>query len=160
MKRIAAAQSGFTIVASIFLLVVFSMLGTYMLTVSAVSHTATTLSVQGLRAYYAAYSGLEWATRLATTTQAGHDSICGDPASDAFATNSFDLNQIADTGFASGFTVTVVCDDNAQTYSEGGDNFVVDQITVTATTKGAGVGDPDYASRELKATVTTGSALP
>ena len=85
-----------------------------------------------------------------------HNAVC-----DTSQTTSFDLRPPAGTGFAQHFTVTVVCADRGHyKYNEGGVKYMISQITVTASTKGVPVGAPDYATRTLTATVSTGAPLP
>jgi MSHA biogenesis protein MshP len=158
MRRDRDGQSGFTLPATIFILVILASLSAFLVSVSAVSHTASSLALQGARAYYAAYSGLEWATHLATATQTSHDAICG--AAPSGITTTFGITTPTGTGLSGGFAITATCVDNNAQYTESGVNYELDQITVTATTSGINVGDPDYATRTLSATVTTGSQLP
>lgn len=160
MKRRLSTQGGFTLPATIFILVILASVSAFLLTISAVSHTSSSLALQGARAYYAAYSGLEWATYLATKSQGDHDRICAHPGYTPPGPTRFDIVTPTGTGLAGGFTVTVTCVDGAASYSEGGNSYVLDKITVTAATKGVKPGEPDYASRVLTATVTTGSQLP
>jgi len=160
LKRRLSTERGFTLPATIFILVILASISAFLLTISAVSHTSSSLALQGARAYYAAYSGLEWATYLATHSQGDHDNICSHPGYTPTGPTSFDIVTPTGTGLAGGFTVSATCVDGATTYNENGVAYVLDQITVTATTKGINPGDPDYATRTLSATVTTGSQLP
>lgn len=149
-------QAGFTLVATIFILVILATLGAFMVTLSAVSHASSSLSLQGARAYYAAYSGLEWATYFVTDSQSEHDELCGSPT-----TTAFNITTPPGTGLANGFTVTVSCDDRGhQTYTENGIQYQIATISSTATTIGIPIGAPDYATRTVTATVTTGGTLP
>lgn len=147
MTHGAHSQRGFTLVGTIFLITVLALLGGYMLRMSAVQHTASGLSAQGIRAHFAASSGMEWAMAQATDSQATHDAICGNPA---ITTGPFTLT----AGVLDGFAITVVCDDDGG-FQEGGAFYEVDSITVTAT-KGSG---GDAVSRTIRATITSGAAL-
>lgn len=60
MSKSMQAQAGFTLVTTLFLLVVVSSLGAYMVNLATVQHSASALSVSALRARYALTSGLEW----------------------------------------------------------------------------------------------------
>lgn len=160
MKRQVPTQRGFTLPATIFILVILASISAFLLTISAVSHASSSLALQGARAYYAAYSGLEWATHLATKSQGDHDNICSHPSYTPPGPTSFDIVSPTGTGLAGGFTVTATCVDGTTTYNENGVPYVLDYITVTATTTGSNPGDPDYATRTLNATVTTGAQLP
>lgn len=155
MKYRLLNQSGFTLPATIFILVILATISAFLLTISAVSHASSSLALQGARAYYAAYSGLEWATYQATTSS-GHGAICDTSAGGKETT--FDIVSPTGTGLAGGFSVKVICKDGSVNYTES-TTYVLDQITVTATTKGVNPGEPDYATRTLTATVTTGSPL-
>jgi len=148
MTHSPSRQCGFTLVGTIFLITVLALLGGYMLRMSAVQHTSSGLSSQGIRAHFAALSGMEWAMAEATRSQVSHDAICGSPAT---STGPFTLS----VGVLNGFAVTVVCDDGGG-FQEGGTFYEVDNITVTAT-KGSG---GDTAARTLRATITRGEALP
>jgi MSHA biogenesis protein MshP len=55
-----SAQTGFSLISAIFLLVVLAGLGVAMVTISTVQHHETALDVQGVRAYQAAKAGIEW----------------------------------------------------------------------------------------------------
>ena len=143
----SAGNKGFSIITAIFVLVVLSLLGLAMLTINAVLQTSSSQSTSGVRAYYAAVSGLEWATYQATgRCQDDHDAIC--PVA-ATASTPFTVD---------GFTVTVDCDD-AVVSDDGVNNYNLDTLTVTAE-KAANAGSPDQVRRILHATVTRGTALP
>ncbi|MDH5191307.1 MAG: hypothetical protein OEW89_08655 [Gammaproteobacteria bacterium] len=139
-------QKGISIVSAIFIITVLAMMGAYMLKLSAVQHLSTGLSAQGIRAHFAAVSGLEWATWLATNTQVDHDSICGNPQ----MTTTFQLT----SGTLAGFNITVTCNNHGG-FQEASNNYEVDFITVEAS---KGVGN-DYVYRKITATVTTGGVL-
>ena len=62
----AREQSGFGLVAAIFILVVLSLLGVVMLRLVGVEGATASLSLRSARAFQAARSGVEWATRQAT----------------------------------------------------------------------------------------------
>jgi len=53
-------QTGFAIVAAMFLLIIVGLLGKYLVNISGVHHKTTILSLQSARAYHAAKSGIEW----------------------------------------------------------------------------------------------------
>ena len=53
-------QVGFSIVMAIFILVVLSLLGSYMVKLSGVQHATSTFAIQGARTYQAARAGIEW----------------------------------------------------------------------------------------------------
>ena len=139
MKR---HQAGFSIVTAIFLVVVFGLLGAYMVAISGVQRTTTTFALQGARAYQAAASGIQWGIRKAFSDTAP---TCGG-AADTPTTNTFGLSGTA----LAGFSVDVTCE---YTYhKEKGDCFHV--FLVAAKSEFGSFGDPDYVSRELQATAT------
>jgi MSHA biogenesis protein MshP len=53
-------QSGFSLVAAIFLLVVIAALGTFAVTISTSQQQGSAMDVLGSRAYQAAKAGIEW----------------------------------------------------------------------------------------------------
>lgn len=62
MNGMVTQQRGFTLVTTLFLLVVVSALGGYLVQLSTAQHATSGLSVSGLRARYALTSGVEWLT--------------------------------------------------------------------------------------------------
>lgn len=132
------------------MLVLFGTIGAFMARTSGVQNTSTALSVRTMQAWFAARSGLEWAIRQATTSQASHDTICdnGGTINTAFTLTG---------GAGNGYQVSLVCDDSGG-YQEGGVNFEVDQITVNA--RRGNPGDITFVTRTLQAVITTGRALP
>jgi len=137
-------EAGFSLLAAIFLLVVLSALGTFMLVFSGVQHAASAQDVQGSRAYHAARSGIEWG--LYQVLSAGS---C--PAS----TN---LSVGAGAG-GSDFTVSVLCAVSGSAI-EAGATVSVYQVTATAcNVPSAGAcpgaaGGLAYVERQVRATVS------
>lgn len=151
-------QEGISIVSAIFIIVVLAIMGAYMLKLSAVQHLSTGLSAQGMRAHFAAISGLEWATLLATKSQADHDDIA-DSGSSFCTTPAVPVTFTLTGGTLNGFNITVKCDDLIDGgFQEASENYEVDFITVEAS-KGS-VGSNDYVYRKVSATISTGSTLP
>lgn len=67
----SSVQRGFAAIAAIFLIVVLATLGVYMATFSSSQQVSAGQDLQGIRAYWAARSGLEWAvssTPVGTTS--------------------------------------------------------------------------------------------
>jgi MSHA biogenesis protein MshP len=116
---------GFAIVAAIFLLVVLSALGGFMLVISGSQQIASAQDVQGTRAYFAAKAGIQWAA-----TQINSTSAC------AAATLSLD-----------GFSIAVTCTSHA--YTEGANSRTIYWVQSTATTVGNSVGSVGYVERTL-----------
>ncbi|MCA3238577.1 MAG: agglutinin biogenesis protein MshP [Curvibacter sp.] len=55
-----SCQRGFTAISAVFILVVLTALGAFLLNVSTSQHLGSALDVQGVRVYEAARSGVEW----------------------------------------------------------------------------------------------------
>lgn len=96
------AQQGFVIVTAIFILVVLTALGAFILNVSTMQHAGSLQDVQSARAYQAARSGLEWGmyqiNRVASAASRTAGTAC--PAA---------KNLAASPAFP-GFSVRVECD--------------------------------------------------
>ena len=73
------SQAGFSLVATIFILVILSVLGGYMSVMSINLNQQTALSVQGVRAEFAAASGLNWATNFVLNPVDPDNPICPSP---------------------------------------------------------------------------------
>lgn len=128
------AQHGFALVSAIFTLVILSLLGGLILSLSNTQQISAVRDLLGTRAYYAARAGIEWGAY-----QVLRNSSC--PATAAMP------NAAAATGFA----VQVACVANGP-YDEAGVSVTVYQITATAS---AGTpGAHDFAERQLQALVS------
>lgn len=122
-------QPGFAIVSSVFVVVVLSMLGVYMATMSGMQQATSSETLMATRVYYGAKAGLEWGIHRAIA--AGGTCL----ASTAFA--------LSGPGF-DGVSVTVSC--NAQTYP--GVFYITSQAEFG--TYGA---SPGYIRRRMEAAV-------
>lgn len=132
---------GFSLVAAIFVLVVLSMIGAFMVTIGQIAQTTATVALQGARALQAAQAGIEWGAAQAAPPVG--------PSSCA-ALTSFSLTAAG----LNGFNVDVTC--GATTYREGSQSYQVFALASTAT---AGTfGDPAYVSRTITASVTSPNA--
>jgi len=120
-------QSGFAIIAAIFLLVVLAALGAFMVTFSNTQHLTSAQDVQGSRAYWAARAGLEWGIAGITTT-------C--PSSPT-------------TLSVNSFNVVVTC--ALQTYPEASATINIFRITSVAST--GTIGSLGFIERSLSATM-------
>jgi len=121
-------QAGFAIVAAIFLMVVLSALGAFMLNISNSMQVTSIQDLQGTRAYWAAKAGMQWAASRIQSTS-------------ACAVSSFALD---------GFTITVTC--SANSYTEGSTSKTIYWVESTAVTAGAiSVGGIGYAERAVNA---------
>lgn len=137
MKLVQRSQTGFSLVAAIFLLVVLAALGVFMINLSSTQHMTVAYAVQGARAYHAGQSGLEWAISHATTD---HD--CS-----AFPTT---LNFGA--GGLSGFSADLTC--AVTSHTEQATTYNVFVLEAYAYTTASPFGSPGYAARRLATTVT------
>lgn len=129
--RINPGQRGFSLISTLFMLVVLAALGGYMVRLNVSQQTTTTLSLQSVRAWYAASSGLEWVVYQINT----NNSCPAVPS--IFTLDGFTLSM---TG-CSAFPVT-----------EGANHYTLYDIQVTAN-RGT-FGTTDFVSRRLRATVT------
>ena len=121
-------EKGMSLVTALFILVVLAAIGGYMVLVAGVQSQTTVMALQGVRAYHAARSGLEWG-------------IYRDLASGSCTTGTFDVD---------GFSVAVGCSDT--NFTEGGQDYTVYRITSLAQ---LGIfGSEGYVSRQLTARVT------
>lgn len=148
MTQTLRRQQGFTLMTAIFLLVILSVLGAFMVTFTGLQQANVQSDVQGIRAFYAARAGAEWAVFRALDPD---DTIA--PGAGAFAAcPSGTISGLA--GSLSPFTVTVTC--NSNDYTEGNRNIRVWQITATACTLGTcpGTTGAGYVERKLVISVT------
>jgi MSHA biogenesis protein MshP len=116
---------GFSLISAIFLLVVLSALGTYMVIFTGQQQTTVQADVLGVRAYYAARAGLDWGTYLALDPE----NTAGAPPAFA-ACPAGTINTMG--GSLSPFTVVVTCNDTGFSYDEAGRAIHVYEITATA----------------------------
>lgn len=130
-------QRGVSIIAAIFLLLLFAALAAFMVTLTSTANITSAQDVQGIRAYQAAQSGVEWGLLQLDP----NDTATALPA--CFATTA--LNQIP------GFSVTVTCAAFG-TYTEGTRTLRVYQIVATATTPGAAA-PPTGVERQAEARI-------
>lgn len=135
-------QRGFSIVSAIFLLVVLSALGAFMLTFSTIQQTTSAQDLQGSKAYQAARAGMDWgAYQILRNSGAAYATGCRG----ALTTQVLP----ALGGTLAPFSVTVDC--TARQYQEGANTVWIYQVTSTAI---AGVlGQTNYVSRQLQAAI-------
>jgi len=132
-KKVAVRQRGVALVAAIFLIVVLSSLGLYIVKISGMQHQTVTVTLLGARALQAAQVGVEWGA-----FQALDSAAC--------TTTTLNLTE----GGLDGFDVEVTC--TSSSHTESGNTYNVFDIDVEAR---AGVyGNPDYVSRRMQATLT------
>ena len=148
IKQGACLQRGFSLVSAIFLLVVLSALGVFMLSISTMQHASSTQDLQGSHAYQAAKTGLEWGAYQIMNPENNNPAAGGVPRYVCVA--SMVLPALA--GSLSKFKVTVDCSSNAD-FDEGGNKIRVYQLTSTASF--GTVGSPNYIERKLTASINT-----
>jgi len=133
-ESISRQQSGFGLVAAMFLIIVVALVIAAMARLSTAQHGTSSLAIQQARAYQAARSGLDWGITQAINAgncAAGNPSLAG--------------------GNLSEFAVVVACNSSGYT-NEQGTAITIFRFTATAQ-NGAPGGRPDYAFRQLTATV-------
>ncbi len=126
--------------SAIFLVVILAALGAFMVSLSTTQHVASSLDVQGARAYQAARAGVEWAAWQGTRNAAVY----------ACATAGTSNDTIGFSGDLAGFTTSVACSSN--TYDEAGNSVRVYAITSTA--RSGVAGSVGYVERVLTATIS------
>ena len=141
MRMPIKSQSGFSLVATIFILVILAVLGGYMSVMSINLNQQTALSVQGVRAEFAAASGLNWGADYVIA----HSSCPGSLPLAVKVDGESDLE---------GFDVAITgC--SQTNHFEAGDSYSIFSLSVTA--ERGSYGDVDYVSRRLDANLKAGS---
>jgi len=125
-------QTGFAIVAAMFLLIIVGLLGKYLVNISGVHHKTTILSLQSARAYHAAKSGIEWG--IVNTCNSGSYSI-----------NNFDI------------TITAVSD-SGNPYDENlvdasGSPIPINICKINSKAEYGTYGTADYIARTVEVTI-------
>lgn len=129
--------AGFTIISAIFLLVVLSALGAFIVNISSGQHVTAAVDVQGARAYQAARAGIEWgAYQVLEPNGVVASTLLACPAATTF------------TPFA-GFSTTVTC--VASNHTENSNSIGVYRFRSTASAGTAGT--INYVERVLDVTV-------
>lgn len=125
-------QRGFALVTAIFLIVVLSSLGLYMVRISGIQHQTVNVALLGARAFHAARTGIEWGVYQALNGNC--------------TTQTLNLTE----GGLDGFDVDVTC--SSTSHTETGDTYNIFVIDVEA--RAGTYGSPDYVSRRIQATLT------
>jgi MSHA biogenesis protein MshP len=94
-----AAQGGFAIIGALFLMLVLTALGGYMLTFSSTQQLTAAQDIKGSRAYWAARGGLEWGM--------GH--VIRQPIATAACPAASTTLPSGSRVFEGGFTVVLTC---------------------------------------------------
>ncbi len=143
---------GFSIVTGIFLLVVLSALGAFMVKFTGLQQNTVQNDVLGVRAYYAARAGINWAIYRALDP----DNVIAPGAAAFAACPTGVINTAAMAGSLTGFSVTIGCNESITT--EANRNIHIYEITATACNQGACVAAPTvpptgYVERRVVVTV-------
>lgn len=126
------ALRGFALVSALFLIVVLSALGAYLVNIVAVQHATPAMRVRAARADYAARSGMAWAVHRAIDT-----GTCADAA--------FDLGE----GALRGFSVSVRCTASAHDLA----GAAVPYYVIDVSAQSGSYGSADFVARSLQAKV-------
>jgi len=118
--------TGFSIISAIFILVVLSIIGVFLINIFMLNRANSNILLQGTRAQLAAKSGLEWG--LAT--------VALNPSGDCPLPTTLNINQ----GGLLGFTVIVSCVKSGTTF------------TITSIASQRTLGNPMYVTRTMLAT--------
>lgn len=136
------AETGFSIITAIFLIVVLAALGAFAVSMFRVQQSAAAFDELGTRAYQAAQAGIEW----------GFWQVLRGPGTCAAATANLAL-----PGSLSPFTVSVACASTVHT--EAGNPVTIYQLTATACNRPVAgacpnpAPDDDYVERQVQAAV-------
>jgi len=131
MSRVTSNVRGFTLVTTLFLLVVVSGLAAYLVNLSTAQHFSTALAVNSLRARHAALSGMEWvAYRIANVSD-----TCP-PVPTLLTIEGFNVSLTSCT---------------ATDITEGVDSYRMFNVTVGA--ERGSFGDADYVNLAIRATL-------
>jgi MSHA biogenesis protein MshP len=148
-------QTGFSIVAAIFLLVVLALLGVAIVSVTGMQQSSGQLDVLGVRAYHSARAGMEWgASQVLDPNNTLNPGSCSPIVMPSCPASPQNLPALA--GSLSGFTVTVTCTQTADT-TEGNRNVRVFQVVATACNQGAScpaaMPTSGYVERQVQASI-------
>jgi len=146
MKPMSATSlnrvGGFSIVSAIFLIVVIALLGAAMARFATMQHASSTLDLQGVRAYQAAQSGIEWGLyRILAPDTAPSATLPSCWSGSAAVALAQDL---------AGFSTTVSCSETSTTE----DTQNIKTYRLTATASQGTVGAQNYVERQVEATVS------
>jgi len=124
-------QKGITLVGAIFVLVIVSLLGQYLINITGVQRQTSLMTLQSARAYQAARAGIEW----------GVERIINSASCVASTTLTPNMTN---------FTTTVSCN-AVGTYNEDGTEFTIYRIT--SESEYGSYGQIGYVSRELESII-------
>ena len=143
-------QRGFTLVMTIFMVVVLSLLGSYMVRLNKVQLATEVYALQNARAYQAAKAGLGWASAT-LMVQTSNDQGCNNI--NMTSTNPLILPAMA------GFTMTLTCTQFPnKLYQENQGAYYI--YLIQSRSEWGAYNSEDYVSRQLEKTVITYALLP
>ncbi|MBL1320621.1 MAG: hypothetical protein COA63_006115 [Methylophaga sp.] len=124
-------QQGITLIGAIFVLIIVSLLGSYLVKIYSVQQKTSILALQTARAYQTANGGIEW----------GIARVINANSCSASTTLSPNLNN---------FSVTVNC----QLLGAYSENTITKNVyLITANSEFSSYGSPDYVSRTMQTTI-------
>jgi MSHA biogenesis protein MshP len=163
---LARGQRGASIIAAIFMLLLFAALAAYMVSMTSSANIASAQDVQGARAYQAAQAGLEWGLlQVLDPNNATVSAMVSPYGSGAAGWPNMPVCP-ADTALVvDGFSVTVRCarfplgavgPAGPPVYTEAGGtrSIIVYELTSTAQTSGSAIGSVGYVEREVAASAS------
>lgn len=151
-------QPGFSTVAAIFLLVVLTLLGALIASITGVQQASSQADLLGVRAYHSARAGMEWGARAVLDPgNTLNPASCAPPVMPGCPVSPTNLAGLG--GSLAPFTVTVTCTQSADT-TEGNRNVRVFAIVATACNQPAGGACPNpapaggYVERQVQASLS------
>jgi len=132
-------QQGFSVVSALFVVVILALIGSYIVSLGALTAASNNLVIQGQKAYLAASSGLEWGIyNVAPANGSGPYNCPASPTTITFTQNGL-----------KNFKAVVTCSPTSVT--EGSTTYNLFQISSVGQYN---TNNRDYAMRTLYATIT------
>jgi MSHA biogenesis protein MshP len=122
-------QQGITLIGAIFVLIIVSLLGQYLVSIASVQRQTSLLSLQTSRAYQAANAGIEWGIAAVVTS------------------NACPVSSPTTYPQLSGFVITTTCN-NLGVFDENG--ILTTVYKLSSISKFSSYGKVDYVSRQLE----------
>jgi len=132
-------QSGFSLVAALFLLVILAALGAFAVVISSVQQTTAALAAEQAKAFYAARAGKEWAVYRVLS-----DGDCSNVG------GSFVIDD--GSGTLDEFTVEVLRCQRSQHRVRG---ELVSQFDISVRARRGTYGTPDFVSRTVRVEISS-----
>lgn len=115
LKNKGPEDHGFTMMSTIFIVVILALVSSFIVSISTLTRSSMNLTLLGLKTYFAAKSGIEWATFAIQSS--------GSPYNCPTSPTKLSLSQ----GALAGFSVTITCTQNA--FTEHDSTYNVFSIT-------------------------------